>query len=302
MTRASPRNRLDRAQRQARWDSAAEEGRRNQACPLEGDKSAKYTWLKFVAASDLPALARLVAHTLAFYGKADGSDIFPGIREIKRCSGLSDRTVTAHIDILVRRGWLARHERQPGKAWTMGVRYELCLPHGIRTDQSPKRVQPPKVRGYGAEGRSTPPVEASSTLGADARSTRARTASESRGVETGASGVEAPARGVEAGAAEVSKELRPTSSSEHSIEWSTQCPPSRTGDAPTSAGDGSQSRAEPETQKHAAPRLDPVIERELLDLLVNKKFSPEQIARLSKYRHIPLETIRRFQPRSPAGL
>ena len=76
-----------------------------------------------------------------------------------------------------------------------------------------------------------------------------------------------------------------------------ECPPSRTGDAPNSAGDESQSRAEPEAEKHAAPRLDPEIERDVRDLVVNKGFTIEQIARINKYRAFPLASLQRcLQP------
>lgn len=250
MTRVVARNRLDRAQRQARWTEAAEEGRRNLARPLEGYKNAKYLWLQYVADSDMQASTKLVAHTLALYGNAAGSNIFPGIRELERRSSLSGRGVATQIDLLVRAGWLMRQERQTGKAWTMGVVYVLCVPLGILDDENIKRLQPPQTSGVerasalGAEGTSTHGAERTSARAESPSARSARQAPKaapkglgaepgSGGAEAGARGAEANAGGVEPASTEVLKEVQPISPSEYSIEYSKdpsiQCPLPRTG-------------------------------------------------------------------------
>ena len=252
MTRAIPTNRLGRAEREARWLDAAEEGRRNRAHALEPEhwKNAKYVWLKFIADSaELPSSAKLVAHTLALYGNAAGENIFPGIRELERSSSLSGRSVADQIDLLVRKGWLMRKERRTGKAWTMGVVYQLCLPLGVITDENAERLQVPKLRGVelsstlGAESASTPGAEPTSTRAERPSAPSLKGASEglpgARGAERGAGGAERNARGAEpnSGGAEpgsigVLNHVQPTSpsylSNDLSKDLSKQCPPSRT--------------------------------------------------------------------------
>lgn len=42
-----------------------------------------------------------------------------------------------------------------------------------------------------------------------------------------------------------------------------------------------------------APRLDPETEREVRDLVVKKGFTIEQVARITRYRDIPLASLQR---------
>lgn len=122
-----PRNRTTRDDRLAAWNAAFAAGRKYQPERLTG-RDARYRWLEAIVSSDLSPTTRLVAHTLARHGKANGDDIFPGTRRMARESGLTERTVCTHLDKLVRRGFLGRQPRQGNTAGARGFNYLLNVP------------------------------------------------------------------------------------------------------------------------------------------------------------------------------
>jgi hypothetical protein len=124
---SAPRNRRKREQRVDSWNDARDEGQKYEPRKAAG-KAARFDWLRSVMESDLPPTTRLVAHTLAIHGRADGSRIFPGIRALAAKSGLSPRAVCVHIDVLVRRGRLWRRARHGDTAGASGFEYLLAIP------------------------------------------------------------------------------------------------------------------------------------------------------------------------------
>lgn len=144
---SGPRNRSTRAQRIEQWNAAVSEGRSYQPRKADG-KHARYDWLRTVMASDLPNITRLVSHTMAFHGRADGSGIFPSVRLIAKEAGLSERAVCTHIDLLVRRGFLWRKSRvAETTAGALGFVYILAIPSVLNEIQH--------CAGNGAERGST---------------------------------------------------------------------------------------------------------------------------------------------------
>ena len=123
-----PRNRLKREQRLARWNAAGAEGRAHKPAPVTG-KNPRSAWVRSVLdpRTDFSATVRLVAAVLATYGRADGSDIWPGVRVLAAHCRLSARVVSASLDRLVRAGYVLR-EWKYGNAAGRGFRYILTLP------------------------------------------------------------------------------------------------------------------------------------------------------------------------------
>lgn len=70
-----------------------------------------YDWTRAIRESDLPPLARLVAHTLADYMSAATGQAFPSNARLQRDTGLSERAVRKHLGVLVESGWLDVVER-----------------------------------------------------------------------------------------------------------------------------------------------------------------------------------------------
>jgi hypothetical protein len=67
------------------------------------------------------------------HGKVNGTDIFPGVRELARESGLSQRVVCRRLDLLVRNGWLVRQARENVRsAGACGFIYQLLIPQRPR--------------------------------------------------------------------------------------------------------------------------------------------------------------------------
>lgn len=227
--RRSARNELERAERRRRWAAAEAECRKNSfATPLTGaHPNARYFWLQAIADSALSASTKLVAHTLALYGNANGSKIFPGTRELARRASLSGRSLSTHVDVLVRAGWLSRTPRQD-----MGFEYVLRAPLST-LDTLARRIDALKAVPSRAECPSAPSAEPAS---ARAEPPSAPKANGSRadvsahvgaepvagGAERIARGAEANAGGAEPNALNVLKELQRSlkSSSELSKECS----------------------------------------------------------------------------------
>ena len=225
MNRRAPVNHLSRGERQARWDAAAQEGRRNLGSPLV-DKSARYIWQQCIADSDLPSTTKLVALTVALYGAADGSRIYPGIRDLARRTSLSQRATSVHVDGLVRGGWLARVPRRVGQDGCVGFVYQLHIPLGILDGESLRRFEHPdrgrrqSADGGSAHGRA---VRRVSDVGADPGA---------QGADSDAGGADPGAQGADGASTGVLTERQPSlpSSSPKSSPMSTpgECPPRRT--------------------------------------------------------------------------
>lgn len=134
VARSSPRNKSTRAERVASWNEAVEEARRFAPRRLAGEK-ARYEWIRAVIESSLPAMTRLIAHTLALHGTAGGKKIFPSVRTIAAEAGTSARCVSEHVDTLVRRGFVLRQARFGDTAGGRGFEYLLTVPTVFTQDQ-----------------------------------------------------------------------------------------------------------------------------------------------------------------------
>lgn len=243
MNRRAPVNHLSRGERQARWDAAAQEGRRNLGSPLV-DKSARYIWQQCIADSDLPSTTKLVALTVALYGAADGSRIYPGIRDLARRTSLSQRATSVHVDGLVRGGWLARVPRRVGQDGCVGFVYQLHIPLGILDGESLRRFEhPDRGRRQSADGGSAGTADAGSARGggADGGSAHGRAVRRvsdvgadpgAQGADSDAGGADPGAQGADGASTGVLTERQPSlpSSSPKSSPMSTpgECPPRRT--------------------------------------------------------------------------
>jgi hypothetical protein len=129
-----PTNSTRRADRIDAWNDAARAGHCFLPKRLAG-KDARYRWIDSIVKSDLQSTTRLVAHTLALHGQANGERIFPSIRRLASGSSLSERAVCAHIDQLVRRGFLLREARGGDTAGAKGFKYLLTIPQVLTDDQ-----------------------------------------------------------------------------------------------------------------------------------------------------------------------
>ncbi len=170
------------AQTTARWQDV--ERRANATTepnPIGFEKSARYTWLHQIAKSSLSPTTRLVAHSLALFGNADGSNIYPGVRAIAAASGLSQRAVCEHLDKLVLAGYVVRHTTQlSGPRMHTRLIYLLSLPKAV-AEAGPVSARPwdadpnytrrkrglvapatPKETGHTADAASAVEVEAGS--------------------------------------------------------------------------------------------------------------------------------------------
>src|ERR1700722_1492914 len=105
------------------WAAAHRQANAAGATPI----ADKWKWLRLIAASPLPSTSKLVAHTLCLHGLQNGDRIFPSQRQLAAQSGLTERTVCTHIDLIVRRGWLWRTVKNFGRDWA-GTTYVLMVP------------------------------------------------------------------------------------------------------------------------------------------------------------------------------
>lgn len=162
MSREPPQNRLTRAQRVEQWNAAGAAARvlrpRKAIERVSKPNKARYAWLEVVMKSGKPekggkgglqSISRLVAHTLTFHGRSDGSGIFPSVRTLANETGLSERAVCEHIGHLVRRGFLMRKARGGHTAGARGFEYVLTVPTRVLTDDQ-------HITNGSADGRSAP--------------------------------------------------------------------------------------------------------------------------------------------------
>lgn len=123
-----PRNRSSRTARVADWNAAHEAGGAYQPRKVEG-KDARFLWISAIQTSDLRSLTRHIAHALVSYGTPAGERIFPGVRELARSCGCTQRSICTHIEHLVRRGYLMRRSRGGEQsAGARGFIYVLLIP------------------------------------------------------------------------------------------------------------------------------------------------------------------------------
>jgi hypothetical protein len=155
-TSRPPVNRTRRAERVAAWNEAAAEGARYRPRPITGE-GAKFEWIRAVQASDLASTTRYVAITLALCGNADGSKIFPGMRTLRDQTALSLHTVSDHVDLLVRRGFLLRSARGGDTAGAKGFEYSLRKPEVFKHVEQWKPVLKHVAHGVQPVGGSVQP-------------------------------------------------------------------------------------------------------------------------------------------------
>lgn len=156
--RAPPRNNRSRADRIADWNAAHEAGATYEPRKVDG-KDARFLWISAVHTSDLRPMTRHVAHALVSYGTPAGERIFPGVRELARSCGCTQRSVCTHIEQLVRRGYLMRRSR--GREHSAGARgfvYVLLIPRVLKELQHSMSVL--KQVQHSAEGGSAPVLNA----------------------------------------------------------------------------------------------------------------------------------------------
>lgn len=207
--RPPPRNHLSREERLERWEAAALEGAKLCPSPITGDERTRYLWLQLISLSSLPALTRLMAHSLALFGDAKGQSrngsvdgVFPSIRELSKRSGLSERSTCTHAEALVRTAWLQRSRyrvRLEQGAWE-GTLYRFCVPWAVVRDPANSSIIVPKWEREGVE-----PAAAPRSAGAASAATPAR--SELHAAAASGAGAESAAKGVERDDVEVLKEL-----------------------------------------------------------------------------------------------
>jgi hypothetical protein len=236
--RKLPVNHLTRRERQERWADAEREGLLNGAFVISGKHdNTRYVWQHAIAKSDLPAMRKHIATQLSLFGKADGTRVFPGVRELAKRASLTGRSISSGIDALVRAGWLRRTARFSGKPFEMGVRYDLCVPAVAWTERFERSLKP-KTR---ADSGSALPVEYGSTDGAEGDSARVERSStpgtsqrlqppskavgverRSEGAEGRSEGAEPSAGGAAGRSAGVLNHVQPSLPSEYSKELSKQ--------------------------------------------------------------------------------
>jgi len=172
--RKPPVNHKSQAQRDAEWVSAKQEGIRNGATAV-GDK---YLYLRLVCNSKLPAMQKLVAHTVCTHGHKNGQRIFPSVRVLATESSLAERSVCKQIDALVRAGWLSRERAGRGKKWAMTI-YSLMVPkvmldaHSAERQSARKTTETDPARADGRSARDSHEGADSPVDGADSGAARA---------------------------------------------------------------------------------------------------------------------------------
>lgn len=105
------------------WAAAHRQGQAAGATPLPN----KWKWQHLIARSELSPTSRLVAHTLCLHGLTNGDRIFPSQLRLAAETGLTERSVCTHIDLIVRSGWLMRTIKNTGRDWA-GTTYILTVP------------------------------------------------------------------------------------------------------------------------------------------------------------------------------
>lgn len=184
------------AGRALQWAAAFRAAQKHQPVAV----SDKYVWLRLIAKSELTSTTRLVAHTLCLHGQKDGCNVYPSTLTLAAETGLTERSVCTHIDILVRAGRLYREQRKTkGRDWAMTL-YTLCAPKAVLDAPENEKlivpdweVDPTWKPERGTERGSVP-----------------TTSSEARGTEPDARGAERHARGTERGSAEALNDVQPS--------------------------------------------------------------------------------------------
>lgn len=121
-----------------------------------------------IARSTLPALTRLVAHTLALHGNNRGERVFPSVQVLATEAGVSERSVCTHVETLVRRGFLQREKKGRGFVYHFSMPRALVYAIENETLLVPPWDRDPNWRPTAEGGSTVPPTaEAPSTMRAD---------------------------------------------------------------------------------------------------------------------------------------
>jgi hypothetical protein len=96
--------------------------------------SRLWTWEQAITKSGLESTTRLLLFTLATDMDKHGQSCFPSVPEISDASGLGERTISKHIKIAQKSGWLmVSTRRKAGQKWDHNY-YEATWPEGGAPD------------------------------------------------------------------------------------------------------------------------------------------------------------------------
>ncbi len=90
-----------------------------------------FTWRRAMTASDLPSTTKLVLFVIAEYASSIDDVCWPSLEELASRSSLNRRSVTDHLEIAERGGWIDRWKSKKGRRrWAHG-HYRLTLPEDV---------------------------------------------------------------------------------------------------------------------------------------------------------------------------
>ena len=117
--------------------------------------SAKFSWERAVAGSDLEATTRAVAFTLGLHFSRAGDSCWPSLETLARESGLNVSTVKRHLTVLREDGWLiVLSGGSPKGGERTSNRYEAAIPpRWSLTGRTEDRVQGAPGADEDATGR-----------------------------------------------------------------------------------------------------------------------------------------------------
>jgi Helix-turn-helix domain len=89
----------------------------------------RFVWDRAINKTDMPALRKHVAHTLAQHANADGTNAHPGVARLAPECSLSESAVKRHLAALRKAGWIVRtfHASTTGRKG-MADCYDLAVP------------------------------------------------------------------------------------------------------------------------------------------------------------------------------
>ena len=161
----------------------------------------RWVWLQAIASEHGPTdpTTRLVLMTLSLHMNQLGEQAFPSQRLLATRSGLSERSVRAHLQIAEREGWVQRFSKRPkGQGWALHE-YGASVPDALQNvTKSPpwhaepgfERAEPVAAgdRGFTPINRERPAAPAAPSRVGHASSTRTRPANDAGRPADGAEG------------------------------------------------------------------------------------------------------------------
>lgn len=94
-----------------------------------------FTWRRAMTSSELPSTTKLVLFVIAEYANAMDDICWPSIGTIAEKASLSERSVSTHLEVAERHGWLARwRSRRPARRWAH-AHYRLAIPKDVALRQ-----------------------------------------------------------------------------------------------------------------------------------------------------------------------